>query len=319
MTSIGAEIALSVVIGALVGVIVIVLTGNRGTNVAKRVSGYVTPTPEMLSLDPKRSLVERALGDKQARQLARSPWIARSRVELEVADIKIGLEQLALVVFIATLLVGWAVSASTHSLPAAALGLFVPVVAQQVVKFMASRQRRAFSEQLPDNLAVLASAMRAGQTFIGSLRSVLEDAPEPSRRELSRAVLDEQIGVPLTEALTHVTERMRSEDFQHVTIVASLQRETGGNTAEVIDMVAHTVRERMEIRRMVRGLTAQGRLSGGVLSLLPIGLLILISVINPSYVHPLFHTTEGLIGLGIGIGLVVLGGLAIRKIVDIKV
>jgi tight adherence protein B len=319
-SSVGADIALSVVVGGLIGMIVIVLIGGgRTTNVAKRVSAYVTPTPEMLSLDPRRSLVERALGDKQARQLARSPRIARIRTEMEVADIKLGLEQFFLIVLVVTVLVGWAVATSTHSLPAALLGLFVPVLAQQIVRFLAARQRRTFSEQLPDNLAVLASAMRAGQTFIGALRSVLEDAPEPSRRELSRAVLDEQIGASLSDALTRVTERMRSEDFQHVVIVASLQRETGGNTAEVIDMVAHTVRERMEIRRMVRGLTAQGRLSGGVLSLLPIGLLILISVVNPTYVHPLFHTTPGLIGLGVGIGLVACGGLAIRKIVDIKV
>jgi tight adherence protein B len=318
-SSVGADVALSVVVGGLIGLIVVLLTGRRNTDVAKRVSLYVTPTTEALALDPKRSLVERALGDKQARQLARSPRIVRMRVEMEVADIKLPLEQFFLLVAVVTVIVGWLVAVSTHSLPAALLGLFVPVLAQQVVKFMAARQRRAFSEQLPDNLAVLASAMRAGQTFIGALRSVLDDAPEPSRRELSRAVLDEQIGAPLAEALTHVTERMRSEDFGHVTIVASLQRETGGNTAEVIDMVAHTVRERMEIRRMVRGLTAQGRLSGGVLSMLPIGLLILISVINPTYVHPLFHTTAGLIGLGAGIGLVVLGGLAIRKIVDIKV
>ncbi len=318
-SSVGADIALSVVVGGLIGFIVIVLTGGRNTDVAKRVSAYVTPSQDMLPTDARRSLVERALGDKQAQQLERSPWISRIRVELEVADIKISVEQLLLIVLAATILVGWLMATSTHSGLAALLGLFVPVVAQQIIKFMAGRQRRAFSEQLPDNLAVLASAMRAGQTFIGALRAVLEDAPEPSRRELGRAVLDEQIGAPLSEALGHVTERMRSEDFQHVTIVASLQRETGGNTAEVIDMVANTVRERMEIRRMVRGLTAQGRLSGGVLSLLPVALLILISVVNPSYVHPLFHTTDGLIGLGIGLGLVVCGGLAIRKIVDIKV
>jgi tight adherence protein B len=318
-SSVGADVAVSVVVGGLFGLMVMLLTGQRNTDVAKRVSAYVTPTPEMVSLDPKRSLVERALGDKQARQLARSPWIGRIRLEVEIADINIPLEQLFLIVVVATVLVGWLLAESTKSPFAALLGLFVPIVAQQVVKFMAGRQRRAFAEQLPDNLAVLASAMRAGQTFIGALRQVLDDAPEPSRRELGRAVTDEQIGAPLSDALSNVTVRMRSEDFQHVAIVASLQRETGGNTAEVIDMVANTVRERMEIRRMVRGLTAQGRLSGGVLSLLPVALLILISVSNPSYVHPLFHTTLGLIGLGIGIGLVVLGGFAISKIVDIKV
>jgi tight adherence protein B len=318
-SSVGADVALSVVVGGLIFLVALVLQGGRGESVVSRVSSYATPTPDLAALDPKRSLVERALGDKQARQIARSPRIVRIRVEMEVADLNFGPERLFLIVLAATVIVGWAVATSTNSLPAAALGLFVPVVARQVVKFLAGRQRRAFGEQLPDNLAVLASAMRAGQTFIGALRAVLEDAPEPSRRELARAVLDEQIGASLSDALSHVTERMHSEDFQHVAIVASLQRETGGNTAEVIDMVAQTVRERMEIRRMVRGLTAQGRLSGGVLSLLPVALLILISVANPGYVHPLFHTTYGLIGLGIGIGLVCLGALAISKIVDIKV
>ena len=131
--------------------------------------------------------------------------------------------------------------------------------------------------------------------------------------------MDEQLGIPLSEALSQVTERMQSEDFQHVAIIAGLQRETGGNTAEVIDLVAETVRERIEIRRMVRGLTAQGRLSGGVLALLPVGLLILISLINPSYVHPMFHTTAGLIALAVGGVLVISGGLVIRKIVEIEV
>lgn len=310
-------IVVSVAGGLLIGLAVIVATGRR-VSVAERVTAYVHPD-EASPVDPGRSLIERALGDKQARQIARSPFIKRLRTEMEVAELKFGPEQLLILIVLATVLVGWLLASSTKSPIAALLALFVPVLANALVRIAAGRQRRLFADQLPDNLAVIASAMRAGQTFIGALRAVLEDAPEPSRRELRRAVMDEQLGTPLAEALSRVTERMHSEDFQHVAIVASLQRETGGNTAEVIDLVANTVRERIEIRRMVRGLTAQGRLSGGVLSLMPVGLLILISLINPTYVHPLFHSTPGLIGLGLGIGLVITGGLVIRKIVDIKV
>ena len=131
--------------------------------------------------------------------------------------------------------------------------------------------------------------------------------------------MDEQLGIPLTDALGQVTERMKSEDFKHVAIVASLQRETGGNTAEVLELVAETVRQRIEIRRLVRGLTAQGRLSGGILAMLPVGLLIFISTTDPHYVHPLFHTTTGLIALGVALGLVVAGVLVIRKIIQIKI
>jgi tight adherence protein B len=161
--------------------------------------------------------------------------------------------------------------------------------------------------------------MRAGQTFIGAMGAVIEDAPEPSKRELRRAITDEALGASLPEALGQVTERMKSEDFQHVAIVAALQRETGGNTAEVIDLVADTIRERIEIRRMVRSLTAQGRLAGVVLSLLPVGLLVIISLLNPAYTHPLFHTTIGLVALGIGVTCTAAGSFLINKIVNIKI
>ena len=314
--SVAQALAVSAVAGLLVGVAVMALM-RRSADATERISRYVTTSAQ--DAEDGRSWIERALGDKPARKLVRSPFIARLRVEMEVAELKFGPERFLLLVGLTTVLVGWLLATSTGSPVAALLALSVPVVANMVVKVMAGRQRRAFAEQLPDNLTVIASAMRAGQTFVGALRAVLEDTPEPSRRELRRAVLDEQLGTPLAEALNRITERMHSEDFQHVAIVASLQRETGGNTAEVVDLVAHTVRERMEIRRMVRGLTAQGRLSGGVLSMMPVGLLILISVVNPTYVHPLFHSTPGLIGLGVGLGLVVCGGLVIRRIIDIKV
>ncbi len=316
MSSSVVAVAMSVAAGLLFGIAIFALIGRRET-VADRVSAYVTLRRD----DPEsnKSLIERALGDRQARKIVRSPLLTRLRNEMEVAEINMGLEQLALLVILATVLVGWLLAIKTHSPIGALLALFVPVVAQFVIKMLASRQRRFFSEQLPDNLQVIASAMRSGQTFVGALKAVIEDAPEPSKRELRRAVLDEQLGIPLADALGQVTERMKSEDFKHVAIVASLQRETGGNTAEVLELVADTVRQRIEIRRLVRGLTAQGRLSGGILAMLPVGLLIFISTMNPTYVHPLFHTTDGLIALGVGLGLVVSGALVIRKIIQIKI
>jgi tight adherence protein B len=264
-------------------------------------------------------LIERALGDKQSRTIARSPYWDKVRVELEVAEINLTLERLVMITAVATILIGYLLETGTKSLIGMLLAVSVPFAARMIVKTMASRKRRAFSEQLPENLQVIASAMRAGTTFVGALAAVVDDAPDPSRRELRRAVTDESLGIPLPEALAGVTERMKSPDFQHVSIVASLQRETGGNTAEVIDLVADTIRERIELRRMVRGLTAQGRLAGLVLSLLPVGLLVMISVINPGYTHPLFHSTPGLIALGVGVGLVGLGSFFINKIVNISV
>jgi len=311
-----AALMASGVAGLLLGVGVYSLMGRRET-VADRVSAYVELRRD--EDETGKSLIERALGDKQTRKIVRSPLITRQRMEMEVADIKLGLEQVGALTLLGTIVIGWLLYASTRSGVAALLGLFVPIAVQLVIRMLASRQRRRFSEQLPDNLQVVASAMRSGQTFVGALKAVLEDAPEPSKRELRRAVMDEQVGIPLADALANVTERMRSEDFQHVAVVAALQRETGGNTAEVIELVADTVRERIEIRRMVRGLTAQGRLSGAILSMLPVGMLIFISMINPTYVHPLFHSTPGLVALGVALTLVAAGGLVMKRIIEIKV
>jgi tight adherence protein B len=113
--------------------------------------------------------------------------------------------------------------------------------------------------------------------------------------------------------------RMESRDLDQVALVASLQRETGGNTAEVLDRVTDTVRERLALRRSVETLTAQGRLSRWVLTALPVVLLIAMSLINPSYPAPLFHTTPGHIALVLAAVMLVSGSLVIGRIVNIKV
>jgi tight adherence protein B len=229
------------------------------------------------------------------------------------------LEQIMALTALGTILAGWLLVVATASPLAAVLALCVPVGVWIAIRVRVERQRRLFDEQLPDNLQVVAAAMRAGHTFVGALALMVEDAPEPSRRELRRVLADEQLGVPLADALNAVTKRMNSRDFEHVALVAALQRETGGNTAEVIDTVTETIRERLDLRRLVHTLTAQGRLGGWVISALPAVAAVLISLINPHYIHPLFHTTAGIIGLGIGAAMMLSGFLIIRRIVNIKI
>jgi tight adherence protein B len=309
-------VLISAIFGVLIGLAIWAIVA-RPNEVSRRVGGFVTTSQSRSART--RTLVERALGDKPTRTMPRSPLLEKARLELEVAEINLTPERLALVTIVGAVVVGWLLLSSTKSVFGALLGGLVPVGVVLGVRISAGRKRRLFSEQLPDNLQVIAAAMRAGQTFVGAMAAVVEDAPEPSKREMRRAVTDEALGVPLSEALGQVTERMKSPDFEHVAIVAALQRDTGGNTSEVIDLVSETIRERIELRRMVRSLTAQGRLAGLVLSLLPIGLLVLISLINPGYTHPLFHSTMGLIALAIGFVLSGLGSFLINKIVDIKV
>jgi tight adherence protein B len=161
--------------------------------------------------------------------------------------------------------------------------------------------------------------MRAGHSLVGGLSLVVADADEPSRSEFQRVIADEQLGVPLEDALSAVGRRMQSRDIEQVALVSSLQRETGGNSAEVLDRVVESIRERQGLRRLVRSLTAQGRLSRWIVSILPVALLLMISAVNPSYMKPLFTHTSGRVILALGAVMIIAGSLVIKKIVEFKV
>ncbi len=148
---------------------------------------------------------------------------------------------------------------------------------------------------------------------------MLEQAEDPSRSELRRAIADEQLGVPVEDALLRVAHRMDSADLEQVALVASLQRQTGGNTAEVLDAVVDAVRERFQLRRLVRALTAQGRLARWILTGLPLVVAGWIGLINPHYLSPLFHTTGGQILLSMAAIMVVTGSIVIKRITDIDI
>jgi tight adherence protein B len=198
------------------------------------------------------------------------------------------------------------------------LALGVPLIARLVVLSRLKKRRLAFEEQLPDNLQVLASALRAGYSFSAAMASMAEDAPEPSRTELRRASADEQLGTDVAEALEAVGERMANPEIEYVGIVARMQREAGGNTAEVLDQVIETIRARQQLVRMVRVLTAQGRMSGGVISAMPIVVVIGMALQNPGYFDPMFDSTLGVTLIVAGIVMLASGWLIIRKVVDIK-
>jgi len=167
--------------------------------------------------------------------------------------------------------------------------------------------------------AVVGGSLRVGHSLTGALNSALDEAPDPARREFARAVADERLGMPLEEALELVSERMDNREVEHISLLAKLQREAGADAGEMVDQVVSTVRERQELRRMVRTLTAQGRFSQMVLTLMPIGSLLFLTVAYNDYVYPLYHTTPGHLVLGLAAVLLLCGALAIRKIVTFKV
>jgi tight adherence protein B len=161
--------------------------------------------------------------------------------------------------------------------------------------------------------------MRTGHSFVGAFSQYLEHAPEPTATEFRRLVADERLGVPLETALNRVVERMDNRDLRQVGLVSVLQRETGGNGAEALDRVVGNIRARDDLRRLVRTLTAQGRMAQAVLSGLPLVTLLALRAIGGEQMNSLFHTGYGR-GLILLSALLVLGGAAwIGRIVKIEV
>jgi tight adherence protein B len=293
------------------------LRPRRGT-LRERMAAFVGPRADA-EAEARRAFLSDRLLQNAERSLERRAWWAAFKERMDVGQITMPPVRL----------LGW-VAAGTVLLmvllpviggsPAFCLpALLLPVAVKTFVERRAARQRKLFGEQLPDNLQVIASAMRAGHSFSGALSVVIDDAPEPTRAELQRVIADERLGVALETALGVAVRRMDNKDLAQVALVAALQRETGGNTAEVLDRVTETVRERMALQRMVNTLTAQGRMSRWVLTALPCVLLTVIATVNPAYVQPLFHTTTGRILLGLAAGMVCAGSLVIKRIVNIQV
>ena len=281
------------------------------TRVAQFTAGTSSPQSQVLeSLDTNTGLVTR-------RRAPSRRWAAFAE-DVDVAGLRTTPERIAAWTIAATLFVA-VVALLVRNPVLALLALPAPLVVRSIVSARANRARRQFESQLADNLQVVASAMRAGQTFAGALAVAVDDALEPAKRELHRAVTDERLGVPLDEALGRVALRMRSEELEYVGQVATLQRETGGNTADVIDRVTQTIRERAELKRLVRGLTAQGRLGGAIVSAIPPCLTALFLVIKPGYFAPLLESTFGVACIAAAVVMLAAAWIAIRKIVDIKV
>jgi tight adherence protein B len=300
-------------------VVALVLT-IRGTpnTVRERISGFTHPRQGLAERSEEpRFLVARRLVGRAERSLAARAWWQRFEEEVEILALRLSAVQVVATTAVATLLVAGMLGVVFPS--AALLALVIPVAVVARLKTRLARTRTGFAEQLPDNLQVIVSALRTGQSFVGALALMVEDASEPARREFRRVLAEEQLGVEIDAALRETGRRMQSTDLEHVALVAGLQRDSGGNTAEVLDRTIDTIRERGELRRLVHTLTAQGRLARWIVTGIPIGLALVITALNPTYMAPLYSTTVGQALLVVVGAMVATGSYLIGRIVDIKV
>lgn len=208
---------------------------------------------------------------------------------------------------------------ATISSVVAVLALATPLLARALIRRRVRKVRAEFADQLPPNLQVLASALRAGHSFNGAFKSCVENAEEPSKSELGRAISDEQLGMQMDDAVRRVSVRMASRDLEQVALLAELQRTTGGNAAEILDVVVGTLRDRADLRRLVRTLTAQGRMARIVLTALPVVTGLAFWAIQPDLFSPMVHSGGGQVAFVIAAVMLGLGSMVIQRIVEIEV
>jgi Flp pilus assembly protein TadB/Mg-chelatase subunit ChlD len=310
-------VVLALLAASVVALLAIGLLQPRRSGLPRRMAEFVS-VPGLQTHDRRAAAHAEASTANDGSQ-GRVSLLARLDERLEIAQIKTSAPVLLLWTVAGTVIIYLLLALATGSVWWALLALLLPLGVREWVTRKLARRRKAFAEQLPDTLQVVAAALRSGQSFAGALAVVVESSSDPMKSEMQRVVAEEQLGVPLDKAVAVVVKRMQNRDLEQVALVAELQRESGGNSAEVVDRVAETVRERFELRRLINTLTIQGRMSRWIVSGLPVALLLFLSVINPHYIHPLVAHTAGKVLLGFATLLVIGGSLVIKKIVDIKV
>jgi tight adherence protein B len=200
----------------------------------------------------------------------------------------------------------------------AVLGAAVcPAGAVLLVKQRKARRQTAFADQLDDALHLMASSLRAGQSLVRSIEAVSRDTEAPVSEEFFRVVNETRVGRDLNSALAEVADRTASQDFGWVVQAIAIHREVGGNLAEVLDQVGATIRERSQLRRQAKSLSAEGRLSAVVLMAMPFVVFALLWATAPTYVAPLTGTSTGLVLLAVSGALMVVGGFWMRATVRV--
>jgi tight adherence protein B len=308
----GARVLIVVVVVGLLALAITLLLTSRLTTPRDRIAQFIDPPDE-----DGTTLTGRLAAGAERTISNASAWEGLADT-LDIA----GIRYTAGEVVIGTALAAVSLAFLMASL-AGPIGLLplvvVPAGVWLFIDVRVRRERRRFADQLADHLAVVGGSLRVGHSLTGALASALDEAPEPARREFARAVTDERLGMPLEEALEGVSERMDNREIEQIALLAKLQREAGADAGEMVDQVVATVRERQELRRIVRTLTAQGRFSQIVLTLLPVGSLLFLTLAARDYVDPLYTTAAGHVVLGVAAFLLACGALAVRKIVSFKV
>jgi tight adherence protein B len=247
-------------------------------------------------------------------------WSIRLQDYIAQSGLKIKVGKLILVSAVAGLGVYVIVGRFYPQFPiAAALGLAAIGLPFAYVGWRRTKRLQEFEERFPEALDLLGRAVRAGHAFTTGLEMIAKESPEPVASEFRTTFEEQNFGLPLRDALLNMTERMPSIDVRFFVTALLIQKETGGNLAEILDGLARVIRDRFRIYREVRVRTAQGRLTAGILIALPVFMMIILSVMNPSYMRILFEDPKGATLLTVAGCMQVIGSVLLWKIIHIEV
>ena len=331
-------ITLLVAAGAAVGILLIFVSLAGGSDVNARLERYAaTGATEPTAAAEKRDLSERIAASSALasvnRVIERRDWGSNLARELARADL--ALKPSEFLAIRAGAMVGLPLAAIVLS---SVVALFGSPIVWVVALFLGywlprfwlnrrkARRLKAFNAGLADTIMLLANSLRAGSSFLQAVEMIMRETQPPISTEFARVIREVNLGLPLDEALANLQRRVRSDDLDLMTTAIAIHHTVGGNLAEILDMIAYTIRERVRIKGEIRTLTAQQRMSGYVVGFLPVALVLLLSVIAPTFMEPMLHKPPELFGLPAGMfvlgggGLMMLiGFVLIRRIVDIQV
>jgi tight adherence protein B len=312
-----AGVAVAVVVAALVFCAVqLTLVTRRREQVRRQLSPYLAEAE--LARGPRSSVIVERLGARAEALLTR--FGSHESIQLHIDRAGIDARAGAFVcldVLIGfgafVLLLDW--KGPGLAVAGGAVALAAPWI---VLHVKGLRRSRAFEAQLPEILDTLAASLRAGHGFDHGLQTVASDVGEPAGREFRRVIAEVHLGRSLEDALAELGRRIRSADLQFVLDAIAIQRQVGGSLAELFELVATTVRAREQFRRNLRAITGQVRISANVLTGLPIVAAVLLTLVNPGYMSPLWHTSSGHILTLVGLAMVLCGSFVLRRVGKVR-
>jgi tight adherence protein B len=296
---------------------------NTKSDLEKRLTGYAgreydAEQAAAEALDSETGLMQ-DMFSLTGRMAERMGVLNRVEDKLEQADLPLRPPE-ALFVYIAIIVLTFVISVFMFGpLIGLVLTVFAIISAPMYLEMRRKKRLRKFETQLPDVLNLLSGSMRAGFSFAQGLEAVAEEASEPAKRELQRAYAESRLGRPIEDALEDSAGRMHSIDLMWAVMAIRIQREVGGNLAELLDTVATTMTERERLRHEVLALTAEGRMSAWVLGIFPPAFAVILYMIQPDYMSTLFHNTIGVMAVVVSAVMAGLGFLWLRKIMAIEV